>query len=110
MRGKKTYEPSLAKLGTTSFPYPSRKNPIILPRSFISGSAYSVKDQLIKFQKKIMANEKDFQRKGDKIPALWFLLPTAFLPEPFISAWCFECFVFIREALRHRVIKNRNER
>jgi hypothetical protein len=95
MRGKKTY--------------PSYKNPIILPRSFVSGSAYLVKDQLVEIQKRIMANEKDFQRRGDKIPALWFLLPTAYLPEPFISAWCFECFVFIREALRHRVIKNRND-
>jgi hypothetical protein len=58
MRGKKNY------------PYPSKKNPIILPPSFVSGSAYSVKDQLIEIQKRIMANEKDFQRKRDKIPAL----------------------------------------
>ena len=58
MRGKKTY------------PYPSRKNPIILPRSFVSGSVCSIKDQLIEIQKRIMANEKDFQRKDDKIPAL----------------------------------------
>jgi hypothetical protein len=50
--------------------YPSYKNPIILPCSFISGSAYLVKDQLIEIQKKIMANEKDFQRKDGKIPAL----------------------------------------
>jgi len=93
MKAKKTY------------PYPSRKNPIILnpsrntsyfPRSFVSGSAYSVKDQLIEFQKRIMANEEIFQRKGGKIPALWFLLPTAYLPEPFISSWCFECFAFSR--------------
>jgi hypothetical protein len=56
MRGKKTY--------------PSYKNPIILPRSFVSGSAYLVKDQLVEIQKRIMANEKDFQRRGDKIPAL----------------------------------------
>jgi hypothetical protein len=107
MRGKKTY------------PYPSYKNPIILPCSFVSGSAYSVKDQLIEIQKKIMANEKTFLRKGrsslrafpkgDKIPALWFLLPTAYLPEPFISSWCFECFLFIREALRHGIIKNRHD-
>lgn len=51
-------------------PYPSYKNPIFLPRSFVSGSAYSVKDQLIEIQKRIMANEKDFQRKDGKIPAL----------------------------------------
>jgi len=76
MPKKKTYDPSLLKLGTTSFPYPSKKNPIILPHSFISGSAYSVKDQLIEIQKRIMANEKDFRRKNDKIPALWFLIPT----------------------------------
>jgi hypothetical protein len=69
-----------------TYPYPSKKNPIILPSSFVPTSAYSVKDQLIEIQKKIMANEKDFQRKGDKIPALWFLLPTAYLPEPFISS------------------------
>jgi hypothetical protein len=53
-----------------TYPYSSYKNPIILPRSFVSGSAYSVKDQLIGIQKRIMANEKVFQRKGDKIPAL----------------------------------------
>jgi len=70
MRGKKTYDPSLSKLGTTSFPYPSKRNPIILPPSFVSGSVYSVKDQLIKIQKRIITNEKDFQRRGDKIPAL----------------------------------------
>ena len=69
-----------------TYPYPSYRNPIILPYSFVSGSAYSAKDQLIEIQKRIMANEKDFQRKDDKIPALWFLLPTAYLPEPFISS------------------------
>lgn len=90
-------------------PYPSYKNPILLPPSFVSGSAYSVKGQLIEIQKRIMTNEKDFQRKGDKIPALWFLLRSAYLPEPFISSWCFECFTFIQEALRHGVIKNRND-
>jgi len=90
-------------------PYPSYEGPIILPRSFVSGSAYSVKDQLIEIQKRIIVNEKDFQRKGDKIPAFWFLLPTAYLPQPFISSWCFECFAFIREALRHGVIKNRHD-
>jgi hypothetical protein len=55
MRGKKAY--------------PSYKNPIILPCSLVSGSAYSVKDQLIKIQERIMANEEIFQRKNDKIPA-----------------------------------------
>jgi len=95
MRGKKSY--------------PSYKNPIILPRSFVSGSVHSVKRKLIEIQNRIIANEKIFQRKGDKIPALWFLLPTAYLPEPFISSWCFECFTFIREALRHGVIKNRHD-
>jgi len=97
MRGKKTY------------PYPSKRNPIILPPSLVSDSAYSVKDQLIEIQKRIMANEKDFQRKNDKIPAVWFLLPTAMLPAPFISSWCFECFTLIREALRHGIIKNRHD-
>jgi hypothetical protein len=97
MRGKKIY------------PYPSKKNPIVLPSSFVSDSVYSVKDQLIEIQKRIIANEKEFQRKNDKIPALWFLLPTAYLPEPFISSWCFECFVLIREALRHGIIKNRHD-
>jgi hypothetical protein len=74
MRGKKIY------------PYPSKKNPIILPSSFVSDSVYSVKDQLIEIQKRIISGEKDFQRKNDKIPALWFLLPTAYLPEPFVSS------------------------
>jgi hypothetical protein len=92
-----------------TYSYPSKKNPIILPPSFVSGSVYSVKDQLIEIQKRIVANEKDFQRKNDKIPAVWFLLPTAYLPEPFVSSWCFECFVLIREALRHGIIKNRHD-
>jgi len=52
------------------YPYPIHKNPIILPNSFVSDSAYSVKDQLIEIQKRIMANEKIFKRKDDKIPAL----------------------------------------
>lgn len=108
MRGKKVY-PSFPLKKEKRFHYPSKKNPIILPRSFVSGSAYSVKSQLIELQKKIMANEEIFQRKNDKIPALWFLLPTAYLPEPFISSWCFECFTLIREALRHGIIKNRND-
>ena len=95
MRGKKAYS--------------SYKNPIILPRSLVSGSAYSVKRKLVEIQKKIIANEKIFQRKDDKIPALWFFLPTAYWPEPFISSWCFECFVFISEALRHGIIKNRHD-
>jgi hypothetical protein len=66
--------------------YPSKKNPIILPSSFVLRSAYPVKDQLIEIQKRIIANEKDFQRKNNKIPAMWFLLPTAYLPEPFVSS------------------------
>jgi hypothetical protein len=89
--------------------YPSKKNPIILPRSFVPTSAYSVKDQLVEIQKRIISGEKDFRRKNDKIPALWFLLPTAILPAPFISSWCFECFTLIREALRHGIIKNRHD-
>jgi pantothenate kinase len=63
--------------------YPSYKNPIILG---VSGSSQSVKSQLIELEKRIVANEKDFQRKNDKIPAFWFLLPTAYLPQPFISS------------------------
>jgi hypothetical protein len=58
MKTKKTYS------------YPSKKNPIILPHSFVSGSAYLVKYRLIEIQKRIIANEKEFQRKNDKIPAL----------------------------------------
>ena len=53
-----------------NYPYPSYKNPIILPRSFVAGSAYSVKDQLVEIQKRIITNEEPFQRKNDKIPAL----------------------------------------
>ena len=100
MRSKKVY------------PYPSYKNPIILSRSLLSGSvrsAQTAKDQLIEIEKRIIANEKMFQRKNDKIPALWFLLPEAVLPKPFLSSWCFECFDFIREALRHGIIKNRHD-
>jgi hypothetical protein len=89
-----------------NYPYPSYKNPIVLGAS---DSAQSVKSQLIELEKRIIANEKDFQRKNDKIPAVWFLLPTAYLPEPFISSWCFECFTLIREALRHGIIKNRHD-
>ena len=61
MRSKKVY------------PYPSYKNPIILSRSLLSGSvrsAQTAKDQLIEIEKRIIANEKMFQRKNDKIPAL----------------------------------------
>lgn len=54
----------------TTYPHPSYKNPTILPRSFVAGSAYSVKDQLIEIQKRIIANEEPFQRKNDKIPAV----------------------------------------
>ena len=100
MRGKKTY--------------PSYKNPVRL-----SSQTKEAQRQLKELSTRIMANEPIFQRKGsdlsrvfpkgDKIPALWFLLPTAYLPEPFISSWCFECFTFIREALRHGVIKNRHD-
>ena len=52
--------------------YPSYKNPIILRFSSPGKvhSTQSVKSQLIEIQKRIMANEKDFQRKGDKIPAV----------------------------------------
>jgi hypothetical protein len=53
-----------------SYPYPSYKNPIILPSSFVTGSAWSVKNQLIEIQKRIIANEEPFQRKNDKIPAV----------------------------------------
>ena len=109
MPKKNDYRSTLPKVSLINCPYPSYKNPIILPRSFVSGSAYSVKSQLIELEKRIIANEKLFQRKNDKIPALWFLLPTAYLPEPFLFSWCFECFIFIREALRHGIIKNRND-
>lgn len=55
MRGKKTY------------PYPSYKNPIRL-----SPQTKEAREQLKELQKRIMANEPIFQRKGDKIPALPF--------------------------------------
>jgi hypothetical protein len=50
--------------------YPDKKNPIILPSSHVRGSGQSVKNQLIEIQQRIIASEKIFKRKGDKIPAL----------------------------------------
>lgn len=55
MRGKKVY------------PYPSYRNPIRL-----SPRAKEAREQLKELSVRIMANEKDFQRKDDKIPALPF--------------------------------------
>ena len=98
MRGKKTY--------------PSYKNPVRL-----SSQTKEAQRQLKELSTRIMANEPIFQRKGsdlsrvfpkgDKIPALpfWFDM----LNSVVYHSWCFECFTFIREALRHGVIKNRND-
>jgi len=51
------------------YPYPSYKNPIRLSRN-----PQLAQEQLKELQQRIMANEKLFQRKNDKIPALpfWF--------------------------------------
>lgn len=49
------------------YPYPSYRNPIILPPS-----VKEARKQLRKLAARIMANEPIFQRKGDKIPALPF--------------------------------------
>jgi len=90
MRGKKLY------------PYPSYKNPIRLSRN-----PQLAQEQLKELQRRIMANEPIFQRKNDKIPALpfWFEM----LQSVIYYSWCFECFTFIREALRHGIIKNRHD-
>jgi len=100
MRGKKTY------------PYPSYKNPVRL-----SSQTKKAQKQLKELSTLIIANEPIFQRKGsdlsrvfpkgDKIPVLpfWFDM----LNSVVYYSWCFECFTFIREALRHGVIKNRHD-
>jgi hypothetical protein len=94
-----------------TYPYPSYKNPIRL-----SSQAKEARVQLKELAARIMANEKIFQRKGrsslrafpknDKIPALPFWIKT--LNSIHYQSWCFECFEFIREALRHGIIKNRH--
>jgi len=94
------------------YPYPSYKNPIRL-----SPRAKEAHEQLIELQQRIMANELIFQRKGrsslrafpkgDKIPALPFWIKA--LNSVHYQSWCFECFEFIREALRHGIIKNRHD-
>jgi len=90
MRSKKTY------------PYPSYKNPIRL-----SPIAREAQEQLRELAKKIMMNDKLFQRRNDKIPALPFWIEA--LNSVHYRSWCFECFEFIREALRHGIIKNRHD-
>ena len=90
MRTKKTY------------PYPSYKNPVRL-----SPLAKEAREQLRELAEKIMANEKIFQRRNDKIPALPFWIEV--LHSVHYRSWCFECFEFIREALRHGIIKNRHD-
>lgn len=86
-----------------SYPYPSYKNPIRLSRIPQLAQA-----QLKELQKRIINNEPTFKRKNDKIPALpfWF---EGIISGVIYYGWCFECFVFIREALRHGIIKNRND-
>src|SRR6185503_10821435 len=90
MRAKKTY------------PYPSYKNPIRL-----SPRAKEAREQLKELQQRIMADEPIFQKKNDKIPALPFWIEA--LNGVYYQSWCFECFEFIREALRHGIIKNRHD-
>ena len=90
MKSKKTY------------PYPSYKNPIIL-----SLLAHEAQEQLRNLTVRIMENEPIFQRKNDKIPALPFWIEA--LNGVHYHSWCFECFKFIREALRHGIIKNRHD-
>ena len=90
MRGKKVYS------------YPSYRNPIRL-----SPRTQEARKQLKELSARIMANEEIFQRKGDKIPALPFLFDQ--LNSVVYHSWCFECFEFIREALRHGIIKNRHD-
>jgi hypothetical protein len=84
------------------YPYPSYKNPIRL-----SHNPQLAQEQLRELQQRIMANEPIFQRKNGKIPALpfWFEM----LQSVVHYSWCFECFTFIREALRHGIIKNRHD-
>jgi hypothetical protein len=84
------------------YPYPSYKNPIRL-----SPRAKEAREQLKELAACIIANEKIFQRKNDKIPALPFWIEA--LHSVHYQSWCFECFEFIREALRHGIIKNRHD-
>ena len=49
------------------YPYPSYKNPIRL-----SPQTKKAQEQLRELSARIMANEKLFQRKNDKIPVLPF--------------------------------------
>ena len=65
MRGKKTY--SFRNRIITDYPFPSYKNPIRL-----SPLVREAQEQLKELQKRIIANEKLFQRRNDKIPALPF--------------------------------------
>ena len=53
-----------------TYPCPTYKNPIRL-----SPSAPQARKQLKELAERIIANEKIFQRKGDKIPALPFYWP-----------------------------------
>src|SRR3954451_9039208 len=95
-----------------TYPYPSYKNPIRL-----SPLAHEAREQLRELAARIMENEEIFQRKGsdlsrafpkgDKIPALPFWIKA--LNSTHYQSWCFECFEFIREALRHGIIKNRHD-
>ena len=84
------------------YPYPHYKNPIRL-----SPQTHQAREQLKELAIRIMANDKLFQRKNDKIPALPIYFPN-FKNVSYFS-WCFECFELISEALRKRVIKNRND-
>lgn len=94
-----------------AYPYPSHKNPVKLnPNPWIIGRRLTnlTRGQLTELQQRIMANEEIFRKKGDKIPALPFWWD-GMLPGVYYNSWCFECFALIDEALRHRVVKNRND-
>ena len=84
--------------GKKNYPYPSYKNPIIL-----SPDPVLARQTLQEFFTKIERGELTAQK--DKIPTL----PFATLHGVSYHLFCFECFIFIREALRHGVIKNRND-
>lgn len=108
-KSKKTY-PFRNRI-IVDYPYPSYKNPIRLhPNPWLIGRQLTelTREQLRELGQRIIANEKIFQRRGDKIPALPFWWD-GMLPGVFYNSWCFECFDLIREALRHGVIKNRHD-
>ena len=77
---------------------PNRKNPLVL-----SPNPILARKTLRKLFTKIESGELTAPR--DKIPVLPFTTPFGVSYHLF----CFECFTFIREALRHGIIKNRHD-